>query len=347
MLIISFLFSACSTSPDAETRYLSKNTSPLKVVIAHRGASGYLPEHTLASKAMAYAQGADYIEQDLVMTKDNQVVVLHDVQLENVTNVAEVFINRQRKDGSYYVVDFTLEELRTLSVLERFKITDDGKKSVYAARFPMGKSRFYIHTFSEELELIQGLNSSMSNNIGIYPEIKNPAFHRREGKDISLAVLTILKAYGYTTKTDKVFLQCFDSNELQNIKDKVFPALNMDIKLVQLIGESKQFEWMLTEQGINKVARYADGIGPSMHQILDRHASSISIKTNRLVARAHAANLVVHPYTFRREAEQIPKYALDYNDLVNIYLYQLNVDGIFTDFPDIAVDIVRQHEIEK
>ena len=129
-----------------------------KIVIAHRGASGYLPEHTLPAKAMAYAQGADYLEQDLVMTKDDQLVVLHDHYLDRVTDVAERFPDRARKDGRYYAIDFTLAEIRSLKFTEGFEIENGKKVQVYPGRFPMGKSDFRIHTFEEEIEFVQGLN---------------------------------------------------------------------------------------------------------------------------------------------------------------------------------------------
>jgi glycerophosphoryl diester phosphodiesterase len=341
-IVFILLLSACSTNSSTVKQYQNH-----KIVIAHRGASGYLPEHTLAAKAMAYAQGADFLEQDLIMTKDDQVIVMHDYRLETVTNVKQVFPYRHREDGSYYVVDFTLEELRKLNVVERFK-TENGKKTpVFLGRFPIGKSRFGVHTFSEELELIQGLNRSTGKNIGIYPEIKNPAFHLKEGKDISLAVLTILKTYGYTKKTDEIYLQCFDAKELKRINEHLFPTMNIDLKLVQLMKAKEHYKWMQTEQGMKQVASYADGIGPSIHQIIDIKSPSTSLKISTLVDRAHAANLFVHPYTFRNEADKIPKYAQDYNDLVNIFLYKIGVDGIFTDFPDMALGLVNGHKVTK
>ncbi len=131
-----------------------------KVVIAHRGASGYLPEHTLPAKAMAYAQGADYLEQDLVMTKDDHLVVLHDHYLDRVTDVADRFPDRARKDGRYYAIDFTLDEIKSLKFTEGFDIENGKKVQTYPGRFPMGKSDFRIHTFEEEIEFVQGLNHS-------------------------------------------------------------------------------------------------------------------------------------------------------------------------------------------
>lgn len=153
-----------------------------KIVIAHRGASGYLPEHTLSAKAMAYAQGADFLEQDLVMTKDDQLVVLHDHYLDRVTNVAERYPDRARKDGRYYAIDFTLAEIKSLKFTEGFSIKNGQKVQTFPGRFPMGKADFRVHTFAEEIEFIQGLNHSTGKNIGIYTEIKAPWFHRRKGR---------------------------------------------------------------------------------------------------------------------------------------------------------------------
>ncbi|EOC0592095.1 glycerophosphodiester phosphodiesterase, partial [Cronobacter turicensis] len=117
-----------------------------KLVIAHRGASGYLPEHTLPAKAMAYAQGADYLEQDLVLTKDDQLVVLHDHYLDRVTDVAERFPDRARKDGRYYAIDFTLAEIKSLKFSEGFELENGKKAQTFPGRFPMGKSDFRVHT---------------------------------------------------------------------------------------------------------------------------------------------------------------------------------------------------------
>ncbi|HBY9780905.1 TPA: glycerophosphodiester phosphodiesterase, partial [Klebsiella pneumoniae] len=152
-------------------------TAADKMVIAHRGASGYLPEHTLPAKAMAYAQGADYLEQDLVMTKDDRLVVLHDHYLDRVTDVAQRFPQRARKDGRFYAIDFTLDEIKSLKFTEGFEPKNGKNVQTYPGRFPMGKSDFRIHTFEEEIEFVQGLNHSTGKNIGIYPEIKAPWFH--------------------------------------------------------------------------------------------------------------------------------------------------------------------------
>ena len=309
-----------------------------KLVIAHRGASGYLPEHTIAAKAMAYAQGADYIEQDLVMTKDDEVVVLHDHYLDTVTNVGDVFPNRAREDGRFYVIDFTLAEIRQLAVYERFMNSGGSKVPVFNDRFPLEKSTFRVNTFAEEIELIQGLNTSTGRTVGIYPEIKSPAFHRQEGKDISAAVLKVLKDYGYRTKQDLVFLQCFDPYELQRIHQQLFAEMEMAVPLVQLLGTEPQFAPALSEVGLAQVAAYADGIGPSMFLVVKPGSA---VKVTDLVDRAHELGMVVHPYTFRRD--QLPEFVDDYQQLMKIFLDDVGVDGVFTDFPDLTKEFIASN----
>ncbi|WP_340613992.1 glycerophosphodiester phosphodiesterase [Xenorhabdus thailandensis] len=332
-----------------------------KIVIAHRGASGYLPEHTLPAKAMAYAQGADYLEQDLVMTKDDQLIVLHDHYLDRVTDVAERFPNRARADGRYYAIDFTLPEIKSLKFTEGFDIKDGKKVQSYPGRFPMGKSDFHIHTFQEELEFIQGLNKSTGKDIGIYPEIKAPWFHRQEGKDITSKVLEVLKQYGYTKKSDKVYLQCFDANELKRIKNELEPKLGMDLKLIQLIAytdwnetyeqksdgtwQNYSYDWMFKPGAMKEVAKYADGIGPDYHMLIASDSTPNHIKLTGMVKEAHASHLAVHPYTIR--IDQLPKYATSGNQLFDIVFDKVNVDGAFTDFPDLAVKFLRKHHEHK
>jgi len=312
-----------------------------KLVIAHRGASGYLPEHTLAAKAMAYAQGAHFIEQDLVMTKDDQVVVLHDHHLDTVTNVRDVFPERARADGRYYAIDFTLAELRQLAVTERFRQSDGVKTAVFEQRFPLEKSSFRINTFAEEIELIQGLNRSTGRSVGIYPEIKSPAFHRGEGKDISTEVLKLLRTYGYDEQPRHVFLQCFDPAELQRIRGELLPAMNMTVPLVQLLGTEPAFRAALTPDGMKMVASYADGIGPSMKLIVAPGSVAGNLQITKLVELAHDLGLVVHPYTFRRDL--LPAYAEDYGDLLDIFLDDIGVDGVFTDFPDLTIEYIESN----
>jgi glycerophosphoryl diester phosphodiesterase len=333
-----------------------------KIVIAHRGASGYLPEHSLASKSMAHAMGADYIEQDLVMTKDDQVVVFHDLYLGRVTNVTEVYPDRKRKDGRYYVIDFTLDELKRLELSERYKIEQGKHIPDFPQRFPLWKSSFRIHTFAEEIELIKGLNKSTGKSVGIYPEIKGPWFHRIHGKDISKKVLEILKQYGYTAKDDLVYLQCFDPNELKRIRGELFPEFDIEIKLIQLIAETDwgetmiyqegkmvpyDYSWMLQTGGMDKISQYADGVGPWMGMIVENKSISYLLSVTDIVKDAHNAGLQVHPYTFRLDSGYIPNYASDFDDLLDIFYFQIGVDGVFTDFPDRAVDFLGRMEAQQ
>jgi glycerophosphoryl diester phosphodiesterase len=334
---------ACNATGNDRTKDDAVATEPTrkKLVIAHRGASGYLPEHTLAAKVMAYAQGADYIEQDLVMTSDDEVVVLHDRHLDAVTNVRDLFPGRSRDDGKFYVIDFTLDEIRTLSVVERFESKDGAVKPIFENRFPLGKSSFRVHTLAEEIELIQGLNVSTGKTVGIYPEIKIPAFHRSEGKDIAAATLSVLKHFGYEQKTDEIFFQCFDSSELLRVHDELMPELNMDLRLVQLMGTGEEYRWMLSEDGMQRISAYADAVGPSAFLLISPDSTATAVKLTRFVEFAHSAGLQVHPYTFRREANQIPPFAKDYNDFLRIFFEQAGVDGVFTDFPDLTVEFLE------
>jgi glycerophosphoryl diester phosphodiesterase len=330
-----------------------------KIVIAHRGASGYLPEHSLPAKAMAHAMGADFIEQDIVMTRDSRLVVLHDLYLDAVTDVARVFPGRHRRDGRFYCIDFTLTEIRQLALTERRVIKDGQSQPRFPDRFPPGKSSFRISTFEEEIELIQGLNRSTGRNVGLYPEIKSPAFHRHEGRDISLAVLAVLKTYGYTGHGDRIYLQCFDPAELQRLRGELLPEQDMDIRLVQLIAETKwettrvytdgqsepyNYDWMQAPGAMSKIAAYADGIGPWAGMIVKKNATRDRIVFSAMVEEAHAAGLVVHPYTFRLEKEYLPAYAADFEDLLAIFFFKAGVDGVFTDFPDRVVDFLRHNK---
>ena len=317
-----------------------KTISAEKIVIAHRGASGYLPEHTLAAKAVAYAMGAHYIEQDVVMTKDEVLIVLHDVTLDRTTDVAEKFPDRSRDNGRYYAIDFTLAEIRSLSANEGFHREGDKKLQGYRNRFPMGLSSFSIPTFEEELQLIQGLNKSTGKDVGIYPEIKQPEFHRSEGRDISTAVVKLLKQYGYTSKSHKVFLQTFSFDELKIIRNEILPNAGIDLNLIQLIGNESRYPWMFNEDGMQKLSSFADGVGPEKGLIISRASTTSNIEITPLVSRAHSAGLKVHPYTYRMDPGQVPSYANNFDELLRQHFFDADVDGIFTDFPDKAVEFL-------
>ena len=307
------------------------------LVIAHRGASGYLPEHTLAAKALAVGMGADYLEQDVVLSRDGQAVVLHDIHLDTVTDVATVFPQRARADGRYYAIDFSLAELKTLSVHERIDL--ETAAAVYPQRYPIaGAAQFRIPTLSEELEFVAGLRHSTGRRLGVYPEVKAPRFHRQAGHDISREVLRVLAEHGYRDREDPIYLQCFDAAELRRIRGE----LGCELKLVQLIGENSwgmsatDYDQLQTEQGVVEIARYADGIGPRIEQVIGADGEVLP-----LVRRATAAGLAVHPYTFRRDALAVP--GRSPVEILELLFQHARVNGLFTDFSDLVVDYVRQH----
>lgn len=348
-----FSGSFLSTNSAATPFYPNKE----KLVIAHRGASGYLPEHTLESKALAFGQRADYLEQDLAMTKDNHIIVIHDHFLDGLTDVATKFPNRHRADGRYYVIDFTLAEIKTLKMTENFKTTDGKQHPVYPNRFPLWKSHFTIHTLEEEIEFIQGLEKSTGKKIGIYPEIKAPWLHHQEGKDIALETLKVLKKYGYTTKQDPVYLQTFDFNELKRIKTQLLAQLGMDIKLVQLVAytdwqETQEknaqgkwvnysYDWMFKPNAMAEVAKYADGVGPGWYMLIDDKKSKAGhIIYTPLVKELAKYNLELHPYTVRKDA--LPEFFSDVNQMYDALLNQAGATGVFTDFPDTAVAFLEK-----
>ncbi len=317
--------------------FLTQATLPAEqpLVIAHRGASGYLPEHTLEAKAMAHAMGADYIEQDVVLTKDDQPVVLHDIHLDTVTDVAEVFPGREREDGRFYAIDFTLAEIGRLNATERINLKTG--KAVYAKRFPIKTSSFKIPTLAEEIELIQGLNKSTGREAGIYPEIKGPDFHRQAGKDISKIVLDTIHRYGYRDKQDKCFVQCFDLEETRRLREE----LGCELRIVQLMG-GMGYAQSRTAAGLKKVAEYADGVGPSLTMIFD--VADGKPKANSFVKDAHASGLVVHPYTLR--ADEVPSVANSYSEFVRTVFDTAKVDGVFTDFPDQTIAALKNRDAE-
>jgi glycerophosphoryl diester phosphodiesterase len=315
-----------------------------KIIIAHRGASGYLPEHTLEAKALAHSFNVDYIEQDVVLTKDNIPVILHDVYIEDTTNVAQVYPAKKRSDGHYYAIDFSLNELKQLNVYERFDVISGN--NVFPNRFPAKKSNFKISTLQEELELIQGLNKSRNKNIGIYVELKQAYFHQKEGRDLAAIVLPILKQYGYQNKDDNFYLQSFDFDEIKRLRDK----LNYKGKLIFLISDNlpnKQdqdapntnYDYFKTNEGLKVLSKYVDGIGPHYsYIILDKKNGKVEL--SNLVKDAHNYGLLVHIYTLRDDS--LPSYYKNAKDFVRDLFYVAEVDGIFSDFPDTTLNAIKR-----
>lgn len=317
------------------------------IVIAHRGASGYLPEHTLPAKALAIGFGVDFVEQDVVLTKDGVPIVSHDIEIDTVTDVATRFPGRARSNGRYYAIDFTWDELRQLRVHER--VNAQTGEAVYPQRFPVGRSTFALHTLEEELQFVQGVNRSLGRNVGIYLELKAPLWHRAQGRDISVVVLEVLARYGYVTKDDPFFVQCFEFEEVKRLRDE----LGFRGRLVQLIGRYVEGEIhaqdavagrkdntaLLQPEGLAEVARYADGIGPALTALFDVKKGK-PVKPSAVVKNAHALGLVVHPYTVRKDAQ--PKFAGTTERMLELLFREAGVDGVFADHPDVVLDYLQR-----
>lgn len=303
------------------------------LVIAHRGASGYLPEHTLEAKAMAFGLGVGAIEQDVVLTKDDQLVVLHDIHLDTVSDVAERFPDRARENGRFYAIDFTLGEIRSLRAFERIHL--ETGEAVYSGRFPVGHSDFRIPSLAEEIELIQGLEKSTGRPMHIYVEYKAPAWHRKQGKDPARILLDVLDHYGYRTRQDRCFVQCFDANELERLRVE----FGTDLKLVQLIGENSwgesptDYDALTTPAGMKQVATFADGIGPHFSQLIRRNENTGSLELQPWGAAARKEGLFIHPYTFRADAYPEDSFP-DFATFVREYVALTGIDGLFADHPD-------------
>lgn len=307
---------------------------PRPLIIAHRGASGYLPEHTLATKALAYGQGADFLEQDVVLSKDGVPVVFHDAHIDTTTDVAQKFPGRQRADGRFYALDFTVAELKKLKVTERFN--PQTGKAAFPKRFPVGLGSFQVVTLEEEIRFIQSLNRSTGRHVGIYPELKAPAWHRKEGRDLAAAVLPILRKYGYDAKDSACYLQCFELAEIKRLRGE----LGWTGKLIMLLGGKGKgpgetdFAYLQTDAGLAELAKLVDGIGPPIACYVSGKSPAERQVTD-LAARARRAGLKSHPYTLR--ADELPKCVTTVDELLAALFTEAKVDGLFTDFPDLCV----------
>lgn len=306
------------------------------MIIAHRGAPGYLPEHTLESTVLAFSQSPDFIEQDLVLTKDKQLIVLHDIHLETVTNVEQVYPTRQREDGRYYALDFTLQELQQLRVHER---TDSAGKPVFPQRY-QGGARFTIATFEEHVELIRNLNRQFGQDVGFYPEIKAPAWHQTQGYDISKVVVDALTKLDLNHESKHIYVQCFDFAEVKRLRKE----LGLKTKLVQLIadnswGESDtDYSYLMSEEGLTELSEYADGIGPWIPQLLTEKEGRWVATEFAVLAKAH--HFTIHPYTHR--IDQLPKNRSS-DDLLDALFGIANVDGVFSDYSDVVRRYLDTH----
>ena len=305
------------------------------LVIAHRGACSDLPEHTLASKALAYGLGADFLEQDVVATRDDQLVVLHDIHLERVTDVVQRFPERARTDGRFYARDFSLAELKALTAVERMRPELD--ETVFPQRFPYRSGSFAVASLSDELEMVASLNRTTGRRVGVYPEIKRPAWHQAEGVDLTASVLRQLEDYGYARRSDPVYLQCFDPVETRRLREE----LGCELRLVQLIADNEwgesaaDYDDLRRARGLSEIAEYADAVGVWLNHLYTLDDGGAPQPT-RVVEDAHSQGLAVHAYTFR--ADDLPPGFDDFEQLLDWCVRSTGVDGLFTDFTGATVD---------
>jgi glycerophosphoryl diester phosphodiesterase len=324
------------------------------LVIGHRGAAGYRPEHTLASYELAARMGADYIEPDLVSTKDGVLVARHEPEISATTDVAShpEFANRRTTktiDGvaftGWFTEDFTLAELKTLRAKERIPAVRQ-RNTIYDGRFE-------VPTLQEVIDLSRRLSRELGRQIGIYPETKHPSYFRSIGLPLEPPLVRTLRRNGLDRKRSKVFVQSFETGNLKALDRR------LDVPLVQLFGAPGTQPWdfvesgdprtyadLATPEGLREIAGYADGVGPSKDYIVPRDASGASLPPTSFAEDAHDAGLVVHPYTFRNENQFLPlelRSSADpnaYGNAIAEYeqFYGLGVDALFTDNPDTAVE---------
>ncbi len=347
----------------------------IPLVIGHRGASGYLPEHTLEGYALAIELGADYIEPDLVATKDGHLVARHEPNIIATTNVKDLpqFADRKRKrivDGieeeGFFVSDFTLAEIKQIRAIQPAGERDQ-----------VFNGRFEIPTFDEVIALAKRKSAEVGRVIGVYPETKHPTYHRNLNLALEDRLLHVLQRHGWNHRSAPVFIQSFEQANLKYLRSRT------SVRLVQLVDADdvapdgsityaapfdRPYDWavsgragtfgdLLTPAGLAEVRTYADGIGPWKPYLISSACVTIAagkcadingdglvndadrklLPASRVVANAHAVGLLVHPYTFRNEQRRLAS-TFKGNPL-NEYLafYEIGVDGLFTDFTDTAV----------
>ncbi|MGE5451235.1 MAG: glycerophosphodiester phosphodiesterase [Acidobacteriota bacterium] len=347
------------------------------LVIGHRGAPGYLPEHTLEGYALAIELGADFVEPDLVATRDGVLIARHEPNIVNTTDVADhpEFASRRRSaivDGAteegFFASDFTLAEIKTLRA-----------KQAFTERPHQFDGQFQIPTLDEIIALVKRKSLEKGRTIGIYPETKHPTYHQALGLPLEPRLLSALTRAGWNHRQAPVFIQSFEQSNLKALRKLT------SVRLIQLIDANdvrpdgsldytapfdrpydwtasgkpellaRTFGYLTTDEGLKEVATYADGIGPWKRYIVSTTANpngsgpgeaSLQLApASDLIERAHEAGLLVHTWTFRNEPRRL---AGDYaGNPVNEYLqfYQLGIDGVFSDFADTAIAARVLHDL--
>ena len=322
------------------------------IVIGHRGAAGYRPEHTLASYELAARMGADYVEPDLVSTKDGVLVARHEPEIGGTTDVSlhPEFAGRKTTkvlDGvpltGWFTEDFTLAELKTLRAVERLPSVRQ-RNTVY-------DGRYQIPTFQEIIDLVKRLDKELHRDIGIYPETKHPTFFRAAGLPLEPKLVDALNRNGLNRPDAKVFVQSFEVSNLKQLHRQLrVPLIQLTAATGQpfdftATGDKRTYADITSAAGLREVATYAQGIGPDKNQIIPRDATDHLGRPTALVKDAHAARLKVHPYTFRPENVFLPadfRSSADPNAYGNLFgeietYLKAGIDGFFTDTADIGV----------
>ena len=357
LTLIAAVPAAASASPRPAAEKGARKAGPGQsqpLIIGHRGASGYRPEHTLAAYELAARMGADYVEPDLVSTKDRVLVARHENEISTTTDVAvrPEFASRKTTksiDGvsltGWFTEDFTLAELKTLRAKERIPATRQ-RNTIY-------DGRYQVPTFQEVIDLTRRLSRELGRPIGIYPETKHPTYFRSIGLPLEEPLVGALRRNRLDGPRDLVFVQSFEIRNLKRLNREI------DSPLVQLLGGpaskpydetvsggSRTYAELATRRGLQRVSRYADGVGPSKGYIVPRDGAGRSLQATSFVDDAHAAGLLVHPYTFRNENEFLPaelRSSADpaaYGNAFAEYeqFFALGVDGVFSDNPDTGVE---------
>ncbi|MCC7053422.1 MAG: glycerophosphodiester phosphodiesterase [Gemmatimonadaceae bacterium] len=326
--------------PGAGTPSDPPTRAPLPVIIGHRGASGDRPEETLECYALAVAMGADYIEPDLVSTRDGILVARHENEIGGTTDVASKFPERRRLGRidddtvtGWWTEDFTLAELKTLRARERIPSRGHAYDGLYQ-----------VATFDEVLDLAVRLGRARGRPVGVYPETKHAAHFRRIGLPLEEKLVASLRRVGWDRRTAPVFIQSFEITSLLRLRPMT------KARLVQLVNVTAHppdsagvtFAQMRTPAGLRRVRRYADGIGAAKELVLDAAADGSVGMPSTLVRDAHAAGLLVHIWTIRSDAPFLPAMWRG-DEAAELRMFaRLGVDGVFTDFPANAVKALRQ-----
>ena len=344
LLPLAFLALTAAFAAAAQTQTMPIQNPSLSggppLIIGHRGAAGHRPEHTMASYNLAIDYGVDFIEPDLVATKDGVLIARHENDISGTTDVAQKFPARRTTktiDGKaiegYFTEDFTLAEIKTLRAKERLASRNQGWNGYYD-----------IPTLQEVIDLAKRRSRETGRVIGIYPETKHPTYFRSIGLPLEQRLVEALEANDYRGPHAPVFIQSFEVRNLRDLSQMT------QLRLVQLLegGTARPYDFvvsndprtcgdMMTPAGLAEIATYAGGIGPDKRGIVPANRDGTLLPPTSLVTDAHQAGLVVHPYTFRDEPVFL---APDYQfDPVREYVqfFRLGVDAVFSEHVDTAV----------